>query len=86
MRLNTKVRRQTRTLPDELPGLRRCITLAWLPETEAKLPAETGQGPVHVEDPAVLLHLGVLGGQQVVDHVVPEHICQSRIKIKSIRD
>ena len=60
-------------LPDKLPRMGRRITQAGLTKTETKLSAETGKAPVHVQDPAVLLHLGVLSGQQVVDHVVPEH-------------
>ncbi len=53
--------------------MRRRIAQTRVTEAETELPAETGEAPVHVQDSAVLLHLGVLSGQQVVDHVVPEH-------------
>ena len=53
--------------------MRGRVTQTRLTKAEPKLPAETGEATVHVQDPAVLLHLGVLSCQQVVDHVVPEH-------------
>ena len=51
--------------------MRGRVTQTRLTKAEAELPAETGEAAVHVQDPAVLLHLGVLSGQKVVNHVVP---------------